>query len=101
MSDDIRAGDVVVCVDAAVLRCRGGRSLQFGHNVKRGRIYRVVGLKVSTNFLGTPMACGCLGFVMSDGSVSVTHRFRKIDAPKTELSERIKACKPIKHREPA
>lgn len=95
MSDDIRAGDVVVCVDTAPRRPKQNIS-----KIRRGGYYRVTGLTV-TRFLRLPAIT--LGVHESDGR-EITYakdRFRKIDAPKTEISERIKACRPVKVGEDA
>lgn len=83
-------GDLVVCVDDT-----NSRPLQ-RHNLKRGAYYRVTGRGVAT-FSGLPAIT--IGFPRNPRfHIS---RFRKIDAPDTEVSRLIRACKPAREGQPA
>lgn len=103
MSSDIQPGDVVVCVPlelstcpntsshAAHMRAAGEKSM-----LKAGRLYRVDGV-IPNPVDGRTLALAGL----PTGAGWCCGRFRKIDAPKSELSERIKACRPIRQPEHA
>jgi hypothetical protein len=99
MSEDIRAGDVVVCVDAS--EC-GDRGTPNSGLLVDGGFYRV-------SCLGFPVAWApegdiCCGLILAgirsvnpDGSFH-PDRFRKLnDEPdNAELIERIRRCRPVK-----
>lgn len=96
---DIRAGDVVVCVDASWdYDHTPDQVAEIRRYLRVGRHYRVdqVGTfkGVPTLYLsGIPEGPWREGWLPS--------RFRKIKAPKTKLSERIRKCRPIPVREDA
>jgi hypothetical protein len=79
--DDIKAGDVVVRI--------GGdpKNLPYG-TLRRVRNLHPVDSEgdVGVSFTTDPVL----------GSVWKLKNWRKIDAPKSELSERIRACRPIR-----
>lgn len=86
-------GDLVVCVDA---RSRSGAAPLF--ELTEGRHYRVASSYLDS--AGEPgvtlegiQAQGAYGFF--------ANRFRKIDAPDTEVSRLIRACKPVCEGQPA
>lgn len=96
---DIRPGDVVVCVDAKPHPCTSNRGML---PLKRGTIYRVAReIETAGGTRGVllvgerPHTCSCHYGVGG----WLPARFRKIDAPDTEISRLIKACNPIRHRE--
>lgn len=88
---DIRAGDVVVCVDDGVIDC--GKTVHTGAWVRRLVTYRISSVQTDD--------CGCLTAQTACGTEGLVRRFRKIEAPKTKLSERIRKCRPIPVREDA
>lgn len=89
-------GDVVICVDASPKPHRIFGILPPPLPISEGRIYRVreavrrergVGIKL----WGINLAAGPEWY-----DAFRVSRFRKIDAPDTEISKRIRACKPMK-----
>lgn len=104
MSEDIKAGDVVICVDDSPPRrmyfvVRGWR-----FPFRRGSLHRVRALAQAENG-----EWGLLFVGHSAGNYERTgrevvfapSRFRKLDAPKTEIFSRIRSCRPNKTRQPA
>lgn len=106
MSDDIRPGDLVVCVDDSPPRRpyfvkRGWHSFP----IKRGTILRVRDIALSE--CGKPgllFVGHVAGHYERTGIEMVYHpsRFRKLNDGEddAELIERIKQCKPIRQPEP-
>ena len=97
--NDIRSGDVVVRVRVrdpkrGKNRAKGPlRAPPFGMPV---RVANVVGP------VGGEMGLVIPGWPSNHPTRAWSHLpFRKIEAPKSELSERIRACRPIREREPA
>lgn len=86
MSDNIRAGDVVECLGISNPKSpvHKGDVCRVASCFMQGKALMLVGVTVPSPYIGFAAKC-----------------FRKIDAPRTELSERIKACRPIKVGEPA
>lgn len=88
-------GDLVVCVNALPCPVHGPVGLG------KGEFYRVRAIKTG--------ACKQTGFVATGIKVDrnngpIWHhvcRFRKIDAPDTEVSRLIRACKPVYEGQPA
>lgn len=88
MSQDIKPGDLVVCVDDAPCYGCGARP-----DFKENGVYRVVrtdGVRI-----------GVEGRIHAWHPDAFAHRFRKLnDEPdNAELIERIKACRPVRVRE--
>lgn len=92
MSNDIRPGDVVVLTDADCPHCFEDASLPEAA-VAIGGYARVASV------VEIPGSCPDI-YLVGDTAVYCMRWLRKIDAPKTEISEMIRACRPIKHREP-
>lgn len=97
---DFAPGDVVVCVDAGDLGV-GSRNVGL---LSEGRLYRVA--RVTPPY---PWSSGdfCYGVVVEgvrsynfDGSFH-PRRFRKIRPASDQFTRQIRACKPIKEKEPA
>ena len=82
---DFQTGDVVVCVDAKPRPYSDPSTLQ------DGRCYRVCGAGIGPRSHRPAVLLS--GY--DPRHWFTADRFRKIEAPKTELSERIKSCKPI------
>lgn len=98
---DIQPGDVVVCVDASSKpewAAFYNDPFYASRLIAVGRYYYV---EETSHCPRTGQVGLNIGVALPDGDMFwESVRFRKIDASKTELSERIKACRPIKHREP-
>jgi len=104
MSEEIKAGDVVVCVDDSPPRHRYFIKRGWQFPFVAGSLHRVRALARAENgewgllfvgySAGTYEKTG--GEVVFDPS-----RFRKIEAPKTEVADRIRACRPNKAEQPA
>jgi len=100
MSGDFEIGDVVVCKH---IKPRGGARDWHAASLRRlsvGAFYRVTAVGPCP---ATGSATLGLEGVFSDHSNGRwwAGRFRKIDAPRTEIADRIRACKPADHRVPA
>ena len=94
MSDDIRPGDVVVCVGRdpeCPDKCRARK-------VGRARMFRVSEVVMDPSWLRSGLWLFGLPTHPEDLAWCICG-FRKIDAPDTELSRQIRACKPIRERE--
>jgi hypothetical protein len=91
----IAPGDVVVCVDVGPI-C-GRRS----ENLVLGRYYTVTGTYVAPPDYSD---AGRVGVSLAETSPTppkigfFIERFRKIEAPNTKLSRKIKSCRPLKER---
>lgn len=97
---EIQAGDVVVCVDTSerplhplVIRTGARRHLVLGRTYRVTRMWRGVSGLWFVRLAGFPHGTSTSGCDLC--------RFRKVEAPDTEISRRIRACKPIKQTEPA
>lgn len=85
---DIKAGDVVRCVTL-----RACDSILPITSLRIGGIYRVTSVFPSWRGSGLALRLeGITADTISGGFGS--WRFRKIDAPKSEIAQRIKACRP-------
>lgn len=87
MSASFAPGDVVVCVVVGLIETEccihdGTETAPLRHV---GRVARIVPIFHD---------CDCLQVDLEDGFSGYTGRFRKIDAPDTEIAARIRACKP-------
>lgn len=83
---EIKAGDVVVCVDVSAHPEKNAPAALL---LRLGATYRVSRMRL--NKRDKPVV-----YLVGQGPrIYRTWRFRKIEAPRTELAERIMACRPI------
>lgn len=101
MSDDIRAGDVVVCVDDSPPR--EGYFIRRGWTVfpfRLGKLYRVRAIApCETRALGLLFAGLVIGYYDRSGTEIVAHprRFRKLRRADEPFTREVRACRPIKN----
>ena len=92
-------GDLVVCVDDRT--SRGSPHVE----VRKGRAYRVAFYNAKSDYhdiFGHDCGKVHLAEVACDNRHGfAAARFRKIDAPDTEVSRLIRACKPVRQGQPA
>jgi len=90
MTDNFKPGDVAICVTKRTFVCGRGVVHRGDRAPKIGQAVRVVAVRRCDDAF-----CGCLT-IYGNGFAGLAVRFRKIDAPRTEIADRIRACKPIK-----
>jgi hypothetical protein len=93
MSAPFSPGDVVVCVDVTPRAWHTVYNRRYLRRLTKGKFYRVDAVKAHDLGLCLILA----GF--SHGKHAAgwhSTRFRKIEAPKSEIADRIRACKPVK-----
>jgi hypothetical protein len=97
VSDDIRPGDVVVCVDVG--NVPGDSGCLPIRAIRVGGTYRVRSTFI--DFEGD--LCVTLVGITSDTRFGgyFHGRFRKIDPADEQFVQQVRACRPIKQREPA
>lgn len=95
MSDYFQPGDVAVCIDDGLVICPEGTRHVGNEVLKAGSVVRIgrVGYYRRDQ-------CSCQTLFWN-GGMGLAARFRKIDAPRTEIADRIRACKPADNRVPA
>lgn len=94
---DFGPGDLVVCVDVGEI-IFAGFIHEGGDRLVFGRAYRCVWLR---DIEGFP-ACGLAEVRSKDRTGGfLALRFRKIDKADEQFTAQIRACKPVKQREPA
>lgn len=91
--NDIRAGDVVVCINDEPCRCGCNEPV----SVRRGTLYRVIHVcwddqQVIVTLAGVNHKTQC----HPEGEGICIDRFRKIDPADEGFTEIIRACRPIK-----
>lgn len=86
-------GDLVVCVDAGT----AGQSGLVATELKTGQHYRVAEVYEYNDGPGVNLD----GVFTERGRGFYAWRFRKVDAPDTEVSRLIRACKPVREGQPA
>lgn len=91
MSEEFNVGDVVVCVDKSLIKCRiANHTGEWAP--KLGAVLRITSIAVDD--------CGCSVLHGSNG-VGVFARFKKLPKATDEFTRQILACRPNKSRQPA
>jgi hypothetical protein len=88
---DYDVGDVVVCVDAGVIKCKSGWR-HIGSGIKKGDIIRVDAIAPSRRMgLTCPT---CLAVRSNSGELGVAARFRKLPKTTDEFTDQMRRLKP-------
>jgi hypothetical protein len=94
---DIKRGDLVVCIDA-----KPDLVDPLAHLLIEGRHYRVACVGPRTNDgIYALTAHDWPSNTPGKGWAFAIRRFRKIDKADEKFTEQVRACRPIKQREPA
>lgn len=96
---EFQVGDIVVCVDAESCTIAGCHSPKYGSGLKTGRYYTISGIFSDVRWGDCVTLADLIAITVNGGFLA--RRFRKIDAPRTEIADRIRACKPHDQRVPA
>ena len=96
MVDEIRAGDVVVCLDASPCRCCGCPA-----NVVEKQLYRVEATTFSSNkvfgkFRSVVLAGVPKPFSRHKPNTIAIDRLRKLPPADEQFIQQIRACRPVK-----
>lgn len=86
MSEDIKAGDVVVCVDAAL-----------APELREFSAYRTAAVCRHDDGLGLQLFSVTPVSTMREHCCFKIERFRKIDAADEQFTREMRACRPVSH----